>query len=215
LDEESQALLKVLQDGAFLQQVWSWLSDTQEYKQWVHIYIENRDRLTEIARYYRNHSDYGFDLARSALDAKNELYLAQTQPGEPEDFNFDRYTGVHEEPDTEYIQVSISGDGDYPLTWMTLRRITIMRIGGHSIPIQQAEELELKPVEYLNLRFSDVGKMIEQVRRTAVAYRKRNYILRRDWKRLGLPCKPKYLDEAQLEHILKARMGTGLNNISR
>jgi hypothetical protein len=216
VDEESQALLKVLQDGAYLQQVWSWLSDTEGYKQWVHIYIENRDRLTEIARTYRTHPDYGFDLARSAQEAKNELYLAQTQPGEPEDLNYDSYTGAHDVPETDYVQVPVPGDSDYPHYLDDPEENYYHEDRGiSSIPIQQAEDMELKPVEYLNLRHSDVGKMIEQIRRTAVSYRKRNYILRRDWMRLGLPCKPKYLDEAQLEHILRVRMGTGLKVITQ
>lgn len=215
LDEESQALLKVFHDGAYLQEAWSWLGDTNGYKQWVHIYMENCDRLSEIASYYSTHPDYGFDLTQSAQDAKNELYLAQTQPGEPTDFNYDGYTDIHQEPDTQYIQILVPGDGDYPHYLDDPEENYFHEDRGiSSIPIQQAEDLELKPVEYLNLHYSDIGKIIEKVRRTAVSYRKRNYILRRDWKKLGLPCKPKYLDEAQLEQILKNRMGTGLSRIT-
>jgi hypothetical protein len=214
LDEESQALLKILQDGEYLQQVWSWIGDSQGYKQWVHIYIENRDRLTAIADYWRNHPDDRFDFAYLAQEAKNELYLAQTQPGEPRNFDLDGYTGIEDEPDYEYIQVNVPGEGNYSHylddpeenCFYELREVT-------SIPLQQEEQQELKPVEYLNLRFSDVGKMIEQVRRTAVSFRKQNYRLRRDWKRLGLPRKPRYLDESCLEQILKTRLGTGLTVI--
>ncbi len=107
LDDRSQHLLQFLRDGQYLQEVWSWISDTEQYKQWISIYLENGDRLTTIADYYQTHDDYGFDLRNSAIEARNELYLAQTQPGDPNNFNLDRYTGVVEEVEEGYIQASI------------------------------------------------------------------------------------------------------------
>ncbi len=216
IDEESVALLKFLQDAAYLQEVWSWLSDTDSYKQWMHIYIENRDRLSEIVNYYRNHLDYGYDLARSALDAKNELYLAQTQPGEPQNFDLDGYKGVYEEPDTEFIQVSVPGDGNYDYLLDDPEEDYLYEERGiPSVPIQQEEDLEMKPTEYLSLRHSGVGKLVQKVRRTAVSYRRENYIQRRDWEKLGLHYKPDYLDELKLQEMTKTRLKSSLKLITK
>jgi hypothetical protein len=217
LDDEAQAILQVLQDGAYLAQVWSWIEDTDTYKQWVNIYLENKDQLIYIARYYIDHPDYGYDLRQSALEAKNELYLAQTQPGEPADLNFDPYTAEYEEPDTEFINAPLmAGDSDYDrFLGEDDSDFLFDDRGMTSVPIEQAEAMELKPQEYLSLRSSDVGKQIKAMRDTAIEYRKENFRLRRDWKLLGLHRKPKYLDEYTLQKILKAEHRDELNNIAK
>ena len=221
LDDRSQHLLQFLRDGQYLQEVWSWISATEQYKKWVNIYLENEERLTAIAEYYQTHDEFGFDLRNSSIEARNELYLAQTQPGDPNNFNLDRYTGVEEEPEENYVQASIEGDGDYDRYYLEEDEELFEDRGIASTAISDAETKELKPVDYTDLRRSDVGKRISDIRQQAIKYRRENFIQRRDWKKLGLAHKPEYLDESKLQTLLKVRhakelqvIGTELSRLS-
>lgn len=214
LDDRSQHLLQFLRDGQYLQEVWSWISDTEQYKQWISIYLENEDRLTAIAEYYQTHDDFGFDLRNSAIEARNELYLAQTQPGDPNNFNMDRYTGVEEKSEDAYIQTSIEGDGDYDRYYLEEDEDMFEDRGVTSTAISDAETKELKPVDYIDLKHSDVGKLISDIRQHAIQYRRENFLQRRNWKKLGLCRKPEYLDESKLQILLKVQHTKELQDIA-
>jgi hypothetical protein len=214
IDQEAQDVLQVLRDGAYLQEVWSWLNDSDTYKQWVSIYIENKSRLEEIAEYYLTHPDFNYDLRNSALDAKNSLYLAQTQPGDPQNFNFDGYTSIEEKPEEEFITISVPGSEDYDRFYLEDEVEMFDDRGISSSTITDAEEKELKPDSYSDLKHSDIGKMIASIRQQAIDYRKENFIQRRDWKKLGFFSKPKYLDEATLQRKLSTLHRDELDKIT-
>jgi len=51
MDDRPQCLLQFLRDGQYLQEDWSWIGGTDQYKQWVSIYMENKEKLNAIAEY--------------------------------------------------------------------------------------------------------------------------------------------------------------------
>ncbi len=69
-------------------------------------------------------------------------------------------------------------------------------------------------MDYIDLKHSDVGKMISDIRRQAVAYRRENFLQRRDWKKLRLAHKPEYLDESKLQTLLRNNHTSELRDIA-
>lgn len=96
IDKDIDDLLQFMKDGAYLQDIWQQITKPG-YQKWFYKYLEHRDNLVEIIHRYKIHDgqqdvcDFGYCLSEQALEAKNELYLAQTQPGEPEDLDIDQY----------------------------------------------------------------------------------------------------------------------------
>ncbi len=232
IDDEAQAILRILHDGAYLYQVWSWIMDKDDYKQWVQIYLENKQQLEVLAAYYISHDDYGFDLRNSAIEAKNELYLAQTMPGEPANLDYDPYTGAYEEKDTVFLSgESLDGDPNYDRYHFSDDDLLFDDRGVSSVPINQSTQLELTPREYPFLRHSDVGIDILKLRELAISFRRQNFkqrhpSLRYDFApdqrdsdqrvlRITRHKKAKYLTDDQLEALLKSRVPLGLANIKR
>ena len=370
MDDEAQKILRILQDGAYLQEVWSWLENDSEYKKWVDIYNDNYQRLDQIAAFYLDHDDMGNDFRVSAQEAKNELYLTQTQPANPLVDTKDSYTGeailldkfptdlngsvkhpprhetgdyaklqnalkkafntaflpksfppcrpksfptyavvddngsvytkyefitkssvevklpdpiqvkffdVPNEPEAvikkrpfnkpnfhaqmfplpirgtaevvpsippvgqvdrfpklnnrqqlsredyfnEYIAGSApKGDGDYDRYLGVEENDLFDDRGITSVPINQAEELEYKPKDYLSLRFSDVGKLIHKIRSEAIKIRRENFKQRHAGPKRKLvfnpktnqyrlvikpPIKKKYISDDQLQGILEQK----------
>jgi hypothetical protein len=169
---EAMTFLTDLRYGAYLQQVWDVVITAQKekgYSQWVQLYKDYAVQLREI-------SEWKGDQADSARDLLSELYLAQTQPGEPMEDDIDPYTGEVEAKeefvkfnendadmdDPEMMSFIASGDFqgdlfDQEHEWNEAGEMT-------SVSIRQGEEQDLRPTEKLFSLRLRVARKLEDIR---------------------------------------------------
>jgi len=112
-DLQSVRVWKLINDMAYLTEIYQVLKDKPDDEHWVDVYRKSYQRLERIVDTYTQNPHYTrlniiFSVADTAQALSNELFLEQTRPGtEARIFpEIDAYTGIHEEEDDPvYLKV--------------------------------------------------------------------------------------------------------------
>lgn len=112
-DLTSVRVWKLINDMAYLTEIYQVLKDKPDDEHWVDVYRKSYQRLEHIVDTYTQNPHYTrlniiFSVADTAQTLSNELFLEHTRPGtEARIFpEIDAYTGIHDEQDDPvYLKV--------------------------------------------------------------------------------------------------------------
>ena len=112
-DSDAIRLWKLINDMAYMTEIFELLKNKPDNAHWVDMYRKSYQRLERIVHTYTNDDLYKklnkiFDVAETAQELSNELFLMQTRPAtEARTFpEIDQYTGIHDEKeDPDYLKI--------------------------------------------------------------------------------------------------------------